>query len=320
MFKEVIEKIKKAEKIAVFNHINPDGDAHGSAFGLKLALLEMGKVAEVFLREGDDKTTEYRLLKGTQTQGLKIEDCDLKIAVDCADAGRLGIFAESFVGNTVAIDHHVTHKQFAKSTVVAPSAPATGEIVFDLISEMGINITADIAHNLYMAIVCDTGSFKFSSTTPKTHLVAAELMKTGIDIAELSKKLFDTKSFEYLKLYKKGIERLELYCAGKIALLCFCDEDFLEAGISEADADAVVTLPSSIAGTEVGVYIRQRNDGFKVSLRSNGMVNVADIAEKFGGGGHERASGFSMNNPIDEIKKVVTDEVAKSIKAAKSEK
>lgn len=320
MFKGVIQKINKAEKIAIFNHVNPDGDAYGSAFGLKLALLEMGKTAEVFLRDGDDKTKEYRLLKGTQPQNLKIENCDLKIAVDCADASRLGVFSEDFVGNTVAIDHHVTHKQFAQSTVVVPSAPATGEIVFDLICEMGVKLTADIAHNLYMAIICDTGSFKFSSTTPKTHIAAAELMKTGIDVADLSKKLFDTKSFEYLKLYKKGIERLEMYCGGKIALLCFCDADFLEAGISEADADAIVTLPNSIEGTEVGIYIRQRNDGFKVSLRSNGMVNVADIAEKFGGGGHERASGFSMNIPIDEIKKVVTDRVEKSIKAAKTEK
>lgn len=319
MFKEVTEKIEKAQKIAIFNHINPDGDAHGSAFGLKLALLEMGKQAEVFLRDGDNQTKEYKLLKGAESSGLTIEECDLKIAVDCADDRRLGIFAEKFCGETVAIDHHITHKKFAQSTVVVASAPATGEIIYDLVTELGVRLTYDIAYNLYMAIVCDTGNFKYSSTTPKTHLVAAELMKTGIDIADMTKRLFDTKTMEYLNMYKKGIEKLELYHGGEISLLAFSDVDFADAGISETDADGIVNLPNSVAGVEVGVYIRQRNDEYKVSLRSNGNINVAEIALEFGGGGHERASGFSVKASVDEVKTLVTAAVARAIDKMKAE-
>lgn len=319
MFTEVIAKIKKAQKIAIFNHINPDGDALGSAFGLKLALIEAGKAAEVFLREGDESCKEYKLLKGTEETGLKIEDCDLKIAVDCADVQRLGIFAESFSGETVAIDHHITHKSFADTTLVVADAPATGEIIFDLVDEMDVKLTHDIAFNLYMAIICDTGNFKYSSTTPKTHLAAAELMKAGINFSAMSKQLFDTKTPQYLAMYKKGIERLELYHDNTIAVLGFFDSDFADAGISDADADAIVNLPNSISGVEVGVYIRSRTDGFKVSLRSNGCVNVAEIALEFGGGGHERASGFSMNLPMDEVKKAVVAKVSAAIDRQKSE-
>jgi phosphoesterase RecJ-like protein len=313
VFNEVISKIKSSKRIAIFNHINPDGDAHGSAFGLKAALLAIGKQAEVFLREGDNLTKEFKLAIGTDPQGLEIKDCDLKIAVDCADVERLGIFAKDFTGETIAIDHHVTHKSFAKTTLVVPSAPATGEIIFDLIEKMNIGLTYDIAYNLYMAIVCDTGIFKFSSTTPHTHIVAAKLMETGIPFADMSKKLFDTKTFEYLQMYKKSIESLEMYHDGKIALLAFYEKDFEEAGISEADADGIVNLPNSIVGAEVGVYIRERANGFKISLRSGGKLDVAKIASDFGGGGHERASGFSLDMPLDELKKVVVDKLAEAI-------
>ena len=313
MFNEVIEKINSAKKIAIFNHISPDVDAHGSAFGLKLCLLALGKQAEVFLESGDDLTQEYKLIKGTETQGLLLEDCDLKIAVDCADKGRLGAFADSFSGETVAIDHHITHSPFAKTTLVVPSSPATGEIIFDLAEKMNVSITHDIAYNLYLAIVCDTGSFKFSSTTSHTHIVAAKLMETGIDISDMTKKLFDTKTFEYLEIYKTAIEKLEMYNNGTIALLALTDKDFEKANISEADADGVVTIPINVSGVEVGVYIRSRNNGFKVSLRSNGKVNVSKIAAEFGGGGHERASGFSLDISLNEAKKTVVERLTKSI-------
>ncbi len=309
MLKKVAEKLRNAKKIAIFNHINPDGDAHGSAFALKLALKALGKAAEVFLRSGDDLTREYRLIKGTEKSDLKIADCDLLVAVDCADAGRLGEFTEVFRGNTIAVDHHITHKSFAETTLVVPDSPATGEIMFDVIKELGVKLTTDIAYNLYLAIVCDTGSFKYSSTTAKTHMVAAELISEGIDFAGMTKKLFDTKSVEYLAMYKTGIESLELYADGKIALLAFCEDDFRNAGISEADADGIVNLPNSIENVQVGVYIRQRDDGFKVSLRSNGILDVAKIAECFGGGGHKAASGFSMNLPLAEVKSTVVEKL-----------
>ena len=311
MLEQLTGQIKDARKIAIFNHINPDGDALGSAFGLKLILEKMGKQAEVFLRDGDDTLKEYEVLHKGEGTNLKATDCDLKIAVDCADLDRLGDLKEQFTGNTAAIDHHVTHKAFADTVLVCPDAPATGEIIFDVAQALGVKLTREIAHNLYVAIMCDTGSFKYSSTTAKTHIVAAELIKTGIDFAGLSKRLFDTKSVEYLNMYKKGIESLEVYLDGKVAMLYFSEQDFENAGIRESDADGIVNLPNSIEGAEVGVYIRQRGEAFKVSLRSNKTVNVAEVATMFGGGGHERASGFLIKKPLETVKNEIIEELKK---------
>ncbi len=313
MLRDVIKKIKKAKKIAIFNHENPDGDALGSAFGLKLILESISKEAEVFLREGDDRSKEFKLIKGTDKSGLTIDECDLKIAVDCADLRRLGDLKEKFSGNTAAIDHHVTHVEFADATWVVSDAPATGEIIFDLAKKLRAKITEEIAHNLYIAIACDTGSFKYSSTTPKTHKVVAELLETGIDVGVISREIFDTKSVEYLDAYKRGIDNLEMFSEGKIAILTITEEEFREMGVDEIMIDPIVNLPRTVEGVEVGVYIRQRGEEFKVSLRSNGDVDVSKIAEAFDGGGHKKASGFLMKKPIDEVKKCIIEEIDKQL-------
>ena len=319
MLDKLLNKIKEADKIAIFNHEHPDGDAMGSAYALKLMLIGMGKRAEVFLRDGDTQTREFSFMKGKEPCGLKIGECDLKIAVDCADLERLGSFARQLYGNTAAIDHHATHAAYSDTRVVDADAAATGEIIYDIIVALGAELTRDIANNLYVALACDTGSFKYSCTTAKTHTVAAELIKTGIDFAGISRRLFDTNSIEYLKAYKSGIERLELYSEGRIALLAFSDSDFAEIGIDERDADGLTNLPKSVEGVRVGVYIRERGRGYKVSLRSNDETDVAEIAMSFGGGGHVKASGFSLNMPLDEVKKTVVAAIDEAFKGADSE-
>lgn len=311
--KDIVEKVKSAHKIAVFNHENPDGDALGSAYALKLILIALGKEAEVFLRPGDERTREYKLVRGAEKSTLSIEECDLKIAVDCADLKRLGSLKELFSGNTAAIDHHMTHIKFAESTFVA-DAPATGEIIFDFAEELGVELTQDIAHNIYLAITCDTGSFKYSSTTPKTHLVASKLLEKGVDVGYISKCVFDTKSFDYFRAYRKGIDSLEIFEDGKIAILSITEQDFAELGVDETIIDGIVELPRSVEGAEVGVYIRQREDGaFKVSLRSNGDVDVAKTAVLFGGGGHIKASGFLARKELESVKTELITELRKQL-------
>ena len=309
---KVINKIKNASYIAIFNHENPDGDALGSAYALKLILNAMGKKAEVFLREGDDDVREYKLLKGTEGSGLEIEDCDLKIAVDCADLNRLGELKERFCGNTAAIDHHMTHSQFAEATYVDANAPATGEIIYDFAKALGVELTPDIANNIYMAITCDTGSFKYSSTTPKTHMVAAKLLECGVDVGELSKVIFDTKSMGFLRTYRRGLDNLEVFEGGKIAVLAITEKDFAELDVDEKIIDGIVELPRSVEGALVGAYIRERSSGeFKVSLRSNSDVDVAKVAVAFGGGGQIKASVFSVSKTLEEVKNEIVAEIKK---------
>lgn len=312
MFESIISLIEKAEKIALLTHVYPDGDALGSSYALKLALCGAGKKCEVFLEE-ECRTKEFSIIIGKESSGIKLEDCDLKIALDCSGTDRLGALGGSFRGNIAAIDHHVTETDFRGCLARDASASATGELVYELLNEMNIPITRDIANNLYIAISSDTGSFKYSSTTPKTMRIAAALLETGIDFAEIARVLYDTKTREYLNVYKKAIDSLEFYKDGKIALLALSKEDFENAGLDATLASAVVTLPGSVKDVLVSVYIRQRKDLMKVSLRSNCDIDVAEIAERFGGGGHIHAAGYSTKKPMDELKKEIVAAIEGSI-------
>ena len=312
MFESIIPLIEKAEKIALFTHVNPDGDALGSSFALKIALCGAGKKCEVFLEE-ECRTKEFSLIAGKEPSGLEIDDCDLKIALDCSGTDRLGALGDRFRGNIAAIDHHVTETDFRGCLALDSSAAATGELVYELLNEMNIPITHDIANNLYVAISSDTGSFKYSSTTPRTMRIAASLLETGIDFAEIARVLYDSKTREYLDLYKKAIDSLEFYDDGKISLLALSNEDFDKAGLDATLASAVVTLPGSVKGVLVSAYIRQRKDLLKVSLRSNCDIDVAEIAERFGGGGHIHAAGYSSKKPVDELKREVLAAIRESM-------
>lgn len=314
MFEKLKNMVENAEKIAIFTHENPDGDALGSSYAFALGLLWLGKKANVFLGDFKKNTKEYREICGKEMlSDITPDECDLKIALDCADEGRVVLGGAEFSGVTAAVDHHVTHKPYAKETVVI-DAPATGEIVFDILTRWGVEITPEIASNIYIAIACDTGNFKYSSTTPKTHRVIAELIEYGADFAKISRELFYKLSREYLTLYKIALERLEFFADKKACVMYISDEDFEVAGLDENESGDIVTLPSKIIGVEAGVFIRNRGNGYKVSLRSNEYVNVSEIAVSFGGGGHIRAAGFSSELPLDELKKQVCSKIENALK------
>ena len=298
MYEKIIEKINRAESVGIFTHINPDGDALGSSFSLKSVLKSMGKKTEVFIC-GDIESRVDELIEKGEVTDLKPEGCDLLIAVDSADIQRLGKWSDFFAAhkNTIAIDHHKTHVKFAGETVVKDIS-STCELMVGLYNEMEIDMSIGVAKNLYIGIVTDTGNFKYSSVTADTHRVVAELIEKGINFADIAKKLFDTVTKEYLMLKMRATEKLEFYCDERVALLTLSDADFEEYNISEADSSSLVVFPCSVKGVEVGIYIRQRNDNeYKVSLRSVNKVDVAEIACKFGGGGHMRASGYSVDVP-----------------------
>lgn len=297
MCDKIMTALKQAEKIGIFTHVSPDGDAMGSSYSLKLALQGMGKIAEVFLLPNADGKARA-VLAGTEKVGIDKSDCDMLVALDCADAERLGEYKDFFVShpNTAAIDHHVTHKPYAVHSIVH-EASSTCEIMAELYNSFNIPITADMAQDLYIGIATDTGCFKFSCTTPQTMRTAACLMETGIDTAELSRRLFTVKSSEYYSLLRSALDKLTCYEDGKICVLHLSCEDFEKAGISESQSSEIVSLPLTTEGSLVGVYIRDRGNGeYKVSLRSNHTVDVAKTALTFGGGGHVRAAGYSVYN------------------------
>ncbi len=304
MFEKLIPIIKDASAVGLFGHTHPDGDAMGSACALALALNNMGKRTRVFLTDCPDAQARSLIIMDND-ESLEISDCDLLIALDCADSNRLDVYEEAFLAhsNTIAIDHHVTHKVFAKSGTVFTEISSTCELVYMLLREMGEEITRDIAANLYIGLVTDTGNLKYSNVTGNTLRVGAALIDTGIDFSRMSRILFTVKPLGYYRLMHSAIEKLRFICGGRAAVLYISDEDLHNAGITEEEANAIVTIPGSIEGIEVGVYIRKRSSGeFKVSLRSGEYMDVAEVASCFGGGGHIHASGYSaFDKTVDEI-------------------
>lgn len=314
MFENLIPIINRAERVGLFAHTHPDGDAMGSSYAMSLALRSAGKQTRVFLLDCPDVQAHSLVIKGDEPQ-LSISDCDLLIALDCADSLRLGKYENAFLAheNTIAIDHHITHVPFAKSGTFFKEISSTCELIYILLSEMQIPVTKEIAANLYIGIVTDTGNFKYSGVTGDTLRTAAALLDTGIDFSAMAKTLFDTKPKVYYKLMSTAINKLQFICGCRAAVLYLSDEDFRTAGIAESAANGVVTIPGSIEGVEVGVYIRKRDGGeYKVSLRSNSYMDVAEVASAMGGGGHLRASGYSVyNKTVDEIIEELTEELDK---------
>ena len=313
----IADTIKKYNTFSIVPHINPDSDAMGSCYAVKYALESMGKRATVYTTEKLPKHLEF--LGGAYNIFDKGEDCDVCLCIDCGDIGRVGE-RKAFMDTTklsINIDHHYANSCFADMNYVDASACSAGEICYELINLLGVEITKECAFYLYSAICADTGGFRFSNTTPKALRIAADLLECGIDSAKINKALFDTQSYEQMRLKGEIAKEVTLYADGLVAVACVTKDMLSRYGISEKDIDNIVDIARSVEGVEVAVSIKEGSELVKVSLRSNEYIDVSKIAEKFGGGGHVRASGFVMSEDYETAKEKIIDEVIKTVKEYK---
>ena len=299
MLKKITEEMTKAGSIAILPHIAADGDAIGSSVALAIGLSEAGKEVSVLLEEKVPQI--YNFLPGIEMARVYDADdrkYDLAVALDCGDLERLGsrrpVFEKAPV--TVNIDHHPTNTGFAMLDLVDPSCAAVAEIIFALFRQMGIVPGKDAAICLYTAIASDTGGFRYSNTTYVTHIIASELIKTGIDVAEISRRIFDTVSPAKVRLLGEAINSLELYEDGRIAVMTVSNAAMRRSGASDEDTDGIINIARNISGVEAAAMIREMENGdIKVNLRSNSYVDVSQAASKYSGGGHRRAAGFTVS-------------------------
>ena len=302
--KKIIELIKKSDNICILAHESEDADAIGSSYALKLALITMGKTAEVYLSEDISGTLSFMGRDYLLYKEGNAPTYDLCICLDCADIFRIGKRHEIFekATHTICIDHHETNIGFAEENYIEADSPATGEIIYNLLKEMHIEITREIARHLYCAISTDTGSFKYSNVRPSTMNVVGELLKLDIDHAELSRLLYDTEELSVIKFKGKLMENILQYADGKLCVVCVREKDLKSLGITERDASDVVNIPRAVKGCEISVSIREAGEKIKLSFRSNGKYSVSAIAEKFSGGGHAMAAGASQTGKtLDEV-------------------
>lgn len=316
--RDIIKLIEGAASVAIFPHVSADGDALGSSFALALALDTMGKQVVVYLEESIPNM--YKFLPGINFSRLmeqqEEETYDLNIALDTGDINRIASRSSIFFKSpaTINIDHHVTNTKFAHLNHVDVESASTGEIVFSLLQQLKAPLTKDIATCLYTAISTDTGGFKYGNTTEQTHLIAAKLLSTGIDIAELSQKIFDNTTFAKLQLTKKAIEVLELHENKTIAVIPISLDDFKKTGAIDEDCDGIVNIGRSIEGVEVSIMLKEKgNDEIKINFRSKTYVDVSEIAGEFGGGGHKRAAGCTVSGNLEDIKIRVLDAIKEKL-------
>lgn len=297
----------------IVSHITPDGDAIGSLLAMTLALEKIGKKVIPVIR--DKLPKKYSFLPGFD----KISEeqppvrCDVSICLDCGDKERLGFDKDikSMSNLVVNIDHHKSNSFFGDLNFVFPNASSVGEIVYFYISSF-TEIDLDIANCIYTSIITDTGSIGYSNTNSTSLRVLAELVEIGVKPDYIRRKVFDIKTIEYLKLLKLTLDTLEISNNGKIACLYITNCIMKESNAKDEDTDGIINYARDLEDVEVAVLFKEREDNtIKVGLRSNEWVDVSIIAKRYGGGGHARASGFTLNTDLAKSRRMVLDSIEK---------
>lgn len=311
-----INEIKKSKNIYLASHINPDGDNIGSLLSLGMALKKLNK--KVSIVKVDDIPRDYEFLPGLDLfiEPNISEPIDLFISLDSSDLERLGIGKEIALkaNKIINIDHHVTNDNFGNINIVDPLASATGELVYDLITKLDVEIDSHIATCIYVAISSDTGSFMYDNTTRKTHLIAADLLDKGINKNEIIVNLYQSKSMGKTKLFIKALNSLEMYCNKRVGIITVTQEMLNECNTKMEDTEGIISFVRDIEGIEIACILKEfKEDEVKLSLRSKSIVDVSQICLIFNGGGHSRAAGCTINDNVENAKIIILNEIKKHL-------
>lgn len=294
--KECADILKSKDNILILTHAHPDGDTLGCGFGLCRALMKMGKRVRVINADEIPKKYDY-LYKDIVFENFKE---DFVVAVDVATENLLGKLSEIYGGKiNLCIDHHGTNTEYAEKLLLETTAAAC-ETIYKVILELGVKIDKKTAACLYTGISTDTGCFRYASSTPSTYRIAADLIEKGADNGFINRLMFETKTKTYARLEKLAIEGMRLYCNERVAVITVTQEMYAKTGSNEQETEALAPLTRQIEGVEVGITIREKEDGTcKASLRTFDKVNAAELAKCFGGGGHPQAAACRFDCGVE---------------------
>jgi phosphoesterase RecJ-like protein len=317
MLSQVIELIENHQRFAVTSHIRPDGDSLGSSLALFWILRGLGKDAEVIMC--DHVPHAYERLPGSELVRVVADidrEYDAVFVIECSDVTRPGLTAlkDQFVVN---IDHHSTTELFGNVNWIDSTAAAVGEMIYNLAKAIGARITPELSSCVYAAVLTDTGSFHFSNTTERTFKIASELVRHGAQPAKLSQAIFYCYPYSKIKLIGSVLSTLQRDESGSIAWIRMTREAMEESGASEEDTDGIINYPLTIGDVEAAVFFRELpNNTIRTSLRSKNRVNVARVAELFGGGGHANAAGFTLVASYEELSRTVIERLRDAVRVA----
>ncbi|EQK47340.1 DHH family phosphoesterase [Paraclostridium bifermentans] len=321
--KNIINAIQEGNNFIVTSHYSPDGDNIGSTLSMYYVLKKLGKNVLYVLDDSIPVNLRFlvenvNILKSEETD-VNLSDYIL-ISLDCGDINRICVSdkIKTSVSKLICIDHHASNDNFGDLNYINPNESSTCELVYNLLKEYSdtINnqlIDENIATYLYTGLLTDTGNFSYSNTNPSSYLMAYDLVTIGAKKDLIIQKIFQSNPYNYYKLLGEALDTLDIV-DGKIASMMLTTDMLNRNDISFNDADGVTSYTRDIDGVEVGLLFKEKAENeIKVSFRSKNYVNVSSIAQKFGGGGHVRASGCTINDSIENAKKMVIDEVLKHI-------
>ena len=320
---EIVDLINRSDDIVIMTHTNKDGDAIGSASALCHALRHIGKRCVILLEDdipgylkfmhdhsGKDKGEEpFFVYSVPFVPGLSI-------VVDCGDMGRIEKRVDVYKKSAakICIDHHVQTEGFADLSVIEPTASATGILVYQLIKELGVPVDKEIAEDIFVAIMTDTGCFRYSNTTAECHLITAELYKAGIEFSKLGTLIYDTLPLSQVKLEAMIIDWMEIFAEGRAVISYITNDRLKEIGATYDMTSNCIDVIRKIDTVEICAFLKEHDDGsIKLSFRAKSYANVLNIALALGGGGHVKASGGTLHCSMEEALALVKAEMIKEL-------
>jgi phosphoesterase RecJ-like protein len=302
---KIAEEISNNQSFLLTAHEGPDGDAVGSSLALASFLRKIGK--DVYVHFRDPVPELYGFLPGVDTVFATIPDRDFDVAF-VLDIGELRRAGEEFcrfsrISKMINLDHHLSCENFGALNLIDPSAAATGVLVYRIASSMGYHFDADTALCLYVSIITDTGSFRYSNANREAFSIAGEMIESGVNAWDVAEQLYENQPQKRLELLARCLPTLEVIKGGLAASVTVTMDMYATTGADAELTDGFVNYPRSIKGVEVAIFFRQLNESrVKVGFRSKGKVNVAVFSAAMGGGGHHNAAGCTVEGTLEDVK------------------
>ena len=319
-FTEIAEAIHSHDTFILLSHVRPDGDAIGSQLALGASLEEMGKTVHYINEDGLPDNLKFMLGSDKiQTPPADPVDAQVVIALDCATKPRLGdnaLAASSKAKLWINIDHHVSNPSYADLNFIDSVSPATGQILYNLITDQNFPLPDVTRDAIYVAVSTDTGSFQYSNTTAATYEMAADLTRRGVDVGKINALTYDNNPYRRIELLRSLLNTLELENEGKVAHWELPNSVKEDLGLKAEDSEDIIDIIRGIEGVIVAAFFEELPNGkIRVSLRAkDSSVNCSELAQLFGGGGHARAAGIRMPAPLAASRAKVLDAISAALK------
>ena len=310
----IVDAVRARQRFLVSSHARPDGDSIGSQLAFAYAARALGKDVRIVNRDpASPPLMAFPGVSSIEIADSVSGDFDAAVIMECGDINRPGVAGldRYFVIN---IDHHQGNTGYGAINWFEPTAAACGEMVFDLVNALGVPLTREIATHVYLAILTDTGSFHYSSISPRTFEICRQTLDAGVDPVAVARNVYDSNNMGRLKLFGAVLSAMQIDPSGRIAIVYLDHEMARAAGGTYEDTEGLINLPLTVKEIQSVVFFKQ-NEGeeYRVSMRSKGDIDIAAVARDFGGGGHRNAAGCTVTGPIDALQKTFLDKIEQAI-------